>query len=65
MKEQVQGLNEEKEISIAGDCNQHVGGNEIQNVYYEIGVQDVLSEWKKSSWNDRDVTLKRGSRCID
>ena len=54
-----------KEIIIAGDYNQHIGGNEIQKCYREIGVQDVLSEWEKASWNVRDVTFKRGSRCAD
>ena len=49
---------------IAGDYNQHTRGNETQKFYREIGVQDVLSEWETASWNDRDVTIKRGSRHI-
>ena len=33
--------------------------------FYETGVKDILSGWGKVSRNDRDATLKRGSRCAD
>ena len=58
-------MSSEKEIIIKGDYNQHIGGNETQQFYREIGVQDILSGREKISWNDGHVTFKRGSKFID
>ena len=58
-------MNGEKEMIFVGDCNQCIGGNETQQFYREIGVQDVLSRHETFLWHDRDATFKRGSRCID
>ena len=32
-----------KEVVVAGEFNQNIGGDEIQQSYREKGVQDVLS----------------------
>ena len=58
-------INAVKELIIAGDFNQDISGDETQQFYREIGVHDFLSEHERIPWNDRDVTLKCGSRFIE
>ena len=48
IKDFVQEINTEKEIIISGCYNQHIGANETQQFYREIGVQDILSGHEKN-----------------
>ena len=65
IKKYLHEINEDKEIIIAGDFDQATGGDEMQRFYREIGVKDALWCHDHTPWNVRDVTFKRGSRCID
>ena len=58
-------INAGKELIISGEFNQEIGGDEPQQFYREMGVQDVLSGHERIPCNERDFIFKRGSRRID
>ena len=55
-------MNVQKEIIIAGDYNQHVEGDETQQFYREIGVQEILSGFEK---NRGRIGMQRSNEVVD
>ena len=58
-------INEGKKVIIVSDFNHEIGGDEMQQFYREIVIQDLLSGHERVPWNCTCVAFKRRSRCID
>ena len=54
-----------KDIILAGDLNQFIGSNEIQQFFYELGVKDIHSTFNKIEFDQIDNTFVQGSKPID